>query len=232
MQTILGEDRLLPPGFIEACGKQTVGERLSTQKFVIATKQGRWEIAKVTARQRVRGFTLTELMITLAVLVILVAIAIPSFNKLILSNRLTTTANDLVGAINSARLEAVKRNASTQFCGSTAALNTTDTLGTACGTQTGAVFLLLNGTLPASTATVLAPESGLTGSIQITSAGAAALRFNGSGLAQAPGATVLFHGVVADICTSSMSTNNHVQITMTAGSILTTAQYPPSGACP
>lgn len=55
------------------------------------------------------GFTLLELMMTIAIAGILVTMAIPSFNLTISSNRLTNYANDLVGALNLARSEAVKR---------------------------------------------------------------------------------------------------------------------------
>jgi type IV fimbrial biogenesis protein FimT len=230
MQTTWGESESVSSRMSCVRDRRVVDGDSLDQKTAVLPEQRRIEVAKATTRRFVRGFTLTELMVTLTVMVILVAIAIPSFNRLILSNRLTTTANDMVGAINSARMEAVKRNAATQFCGSTTVINTTDTLGTACGTQTGAVLLLLNGTSPATTATVLAPLSGLAGSIQLSSAGANALRFNGSGLAQIPGTSTLFAKTVADICTASMSNNNHVTIKMTAGSILQTSTA--SGTCP
>jgi type IV fimbrial biogenesis protein FimT len=55
------------------------------------------------------GFTLLELMITVAIAAILLGIAIPSFIGTIRSNRLTASANDFVTALNVARSEAVKR---------------------------------------------------------------------------------------------------------------------------
>lgn len=58
------------------------------------------------------GFTLLELMITIAIAGILVGIAIPSFTSTITSNRLTAHANELVTALNLARNEAVKRGMS------------------------------------------------------------------------------------------------------------------------
>src|SRR5699024_5130441 len=71
---------------------------------------------------------------------ILIAVAVPSFQHIIASSRLTTTANKLVGALNVARMEAVKRNADTLFCGNAEVV--AGTLGAACGTeQPGAVYV-------------------------------------------------------------------------------------------
>jgi type IV fimbrial biogenesis protein FimT len=58
------------------------------------------------------GFTLMELMVTIAIAAILLSVAIPSFTPTIASNRLTTYANELVTALNLARSEAVKRGVS------------------------------------------------------------------------------------------------------------------------
>jgi type IV fimbrial biogenesis protein FimT len=56
-----------------------------------------------------QGFTLVELMVTLAVAAIILAIAAPSFSQMIRENRLITTANNLVGNIQLARSEAIRR---------------------------------------------------------------------------------------------------------------------------
>ncbi len=58
------------------------------------------------------GYTLMELMVTVAIAGILLSAAIPSFTSIISSNRLTAYANELVTALNLARSEAVKRGGS------------------------------------------------------------------------------------------------------------------------
>lgn len=56
-----------------------------------------------------KGFTIVELMITLFVAAILVALAAPSFNRLLVDNRLTTEANLLLSSLQTARSEAAMR---------------------------------------------------------------------------------------------------------------------------
>lgn len=63
-----------------------------------------------------KGFTLVELLVTLAVLSILMTVGIPGFQNFIESNRLTGVTNDLVGALNYARSEAVKRGVPVVLC--------------------------------------------------------------------------------------------------------------------
>lgn len=72
------------------------------------------------ARQRAAGgFTLVELMVTVAVLAILVALAAPSFANIIERNRLTGAANEAVAALQVARMEAIRRGSNTVLCPST-----------------------------------------------------------------------------------------------------------------
>lgn len=55
-----------------------------------------------------RGFTMVELMITVAVLAILMTIGFPSFQGVMRSNRVATTNNELLGALALARSEGLR----------------------------------------------------------------------------------------------------------------------------
>lgn len=70
-----------------------------------------------------KGFTLIELMVTLAVLAIILGIAIPSFSSMIRDNRIGSLSLELQGAIQLARSEAVKRRVNVIICRRNAAGN-------------------------------------------------------------------------------------------------------------
>lgn len=63
-----------------------------------------------------RGFTLIELIVTMAITGILFSFAIPSFRELILSNRLRSDSDELVQSLALARSEAVKRRVNIRIC--------------------------------------------------------------------------------------------------------------------
>ena len=66
-----------------------------------------------------RGFTLVELMMTLAVAAILVAIGLPSMRTMVQNDRQWTQSSTLVLGLNAARSEARKQDVSVNICPST-----------------------------------------------------------------------------------------------------------------
>ena len=62
------------------------------------------------------GLTLIEMMVTLAVAIILVAVGIPAFRSITANNRAVAQSNALVTALNLSRGEAVKRGAPVTIC--------------------------------------------------------------------------------------------------------------------
>lgn len=78
-------------------------------------------------RARPKGFTLVELMVTIAIVAILSAIALPSFSTAIRSSRLASTTNEFIAAVSLARSEAAKSNRTARICASSN--------GTSCGSD-------------------------------------------------------------------------------------------------
>lgn len=65
------------------------------------------------------GFTLVEIMITLAVLSVLIAVGVPQFSSSTANSRLTSAINKLSGDLAFARTEAIKRGVDVTVTGST-----------------------------------------------------------------------------------------------------------------
>lgn len=63
-----------------------------------------------------KGFTLVELMVTLAVLAILVGMSYPSFQRVIRSSRVTTVANELMASVALARSAAIRTSLGAGIC--------------------------------------------------------------------------------------------------------------------
>jgi len=68
--------------------------------------------ARHATRCGARGFTLIELMVTLSIMAIMMAIAVPSFRSFVNGQRVKSAATEIMTAVLIARSDAIKRNAS------------------------------------------------------------------------------------------------------------------------
>lgn len=132
-----------------------------------------------------RGFTLIELMVTIAVLAILLGVAAPSFYHQIQNNRSAALGEEFASALNYARGEAVKRGERISLCASAD--------GSECGGAWDQGWILFRdgansdtGTPSIVTGGVLQrwPAPGSKASVAVTRGGSNAgyLRFNRMGL--------------------------------------------------
>jgi type IV fimbrial biogenesis protein FimT len=152
---------------------------------------------------------------------VLLAMAVPSFRQMAASNRLTTQANDVVAALNFARSEAIKRNASIAFCRAATAA------ATACVTardnwqywivRTAAGTVIRRGTISTYNNT-LVMQSTLTIDQAL---------FGSDGLTRTGGSLVNDHQIT--VCVGNVAASNIRRIVLGAGSRISTATD--SGGC-
>lgn len=177
---------------------------------------------------RARGFTLIELMVTIAVLAIVTAIAYPSFTSLMNSSRLTGAANDLVGDLQTARSEAIRRNARVTVC---ASADNTTCAGAAGDWQSWIVWI----DNPAPTADEVlrvghakAPLQVLTSPAVTGNAGS--IVFRADGMARAANGSLLTASIAPCMVTTSPAENMRV-VRIASGSRVSTTKATGAGVC-
>jgi type IV fimbrial biogenesis protein FimT len=67
------------------------------------------------SNNKTKGFSLIELIIASAIMVVLAALALPSYNQMIQNNRIKSAADSIYNGMQVARAAAVSRNESVQF---------------------------------------------------------------------------------------------------------------------
>lgn len=77
--------------------------------------------------QYTQGFTLVELIATLAVTAVVLTLGIPSFRDIILSNTITAKANGFIADLTLTRSESIKRGSQVTMCQSTNQSSCTET---------------------------------------------------------------------------------------------------------
>ena len=120
------------------------------------------------------GFSLIELMVTIAVLGILLTVAVPSFTDVVLGSRLRSYANDFLASVFQARGEAIKRNAVVNLCASSN--------GTSC-----TVSNWEQGWIVLASGTVIQRHAALSPGLKMTESGAVnSLNFQPTGVGVTP----------------------------------------------
>ena len=144
------------------------------------------------------GFTLIELLIAIAMSMIILTFAVPSFSSFIKNGRVTTYTNTLVTDVNYARHEAVTRGDKVILCRSADPTASSPTCGGSANTWSSGwlVFVNTDGntTYDAGTDTLLRATAETAGSVTIktNNTSNANLIYKGDGTIDMAGGTAIF----------------------------------------
>jgi type IV fimbrial biogenesis protein FimT len=71
---------------------------------------------QVNFSRKITGFTLVELLVTIAIAAIILMVAVPSMSNLLRAARLSTQTDQLIASLQLARLEAIKSRTNVSIC--------------------------------------------------------------------------------------------------------------------
>ena len=180
-----------------------------------------------------RGLTLIELMMAMAVAAVLMAIAGPSFQQALNSNRLSSVANELTGAVQLTRAEAVRANRRVTLCSSSDGSACTHTTSTWAGwimfvdtdgdgSRDNAEPVVKSGTFDAPV--VVKSSANITAvNEQIT--------FRGDGTARGSDGQTLLTGTLAVCVATTQPAENVHEVSLAFGSRTAVRRRNGAGAC-
>ena len=174
--------------------------------------------------KKATGFTLVELMVAIAILALLTTIAVPSFNQMIASNRLTTQTNGLIAAMNIARSEAIKLNRTVSLC-RIAGPNDDECAGNGTWTNWAVLHedrVILRGAIDSFNGTLVATSD--TGNNALTDA---SLEFSPDGLVRTGGNIATNRQI--RLCSTALNSSNVRRISIGPGSRISTEKE--TGSC-
>jgi type IV fimbrial biogenesis protein FimT len=158
---------------------------------------------------RQRGFTLLELLITVSVVAILLAIAVPSLQTFIQNSREDSEADSLISSLEYARSEAVKRDADVEVCASTDG-------ATCSGSNSWGTGWIVETTDATPTVLQSMPQLGGTNTLSATFNGGAVsqVKFQSSGFVKAAAGSGVYATTYFKLCDSRGATSaRDVEIT-------------------
>jgi type IV fimbrial biogenesis protein FimT len=167
-------------------------------------------------RQRGQGFTLIELMVTVAVIAIVAAVAMPGMVALVNSYRLTGASGELTAALQLARSEAIRRNARVTVCSSAD--------GATCSNATAWARWIVVGRDNATGLPEVIRDETMQGAMQL-SGPAGGIQFNPSGIMRAQQALTVC------LPTDKPEDNQRVVNVLISGGV-TSAKNNGGGSCP
>lgn len=182
------------------------------------------------------GFTLMELMVTIAVLAITLAIAVPSFSGVIGNSKLRGQAGELQAAISYARTEAIRLNRNVVFCHSNNGINCTipPVSGWEGWLVSASTPVLANPEIPALRTGLIAvlPMRISSGNILGAPAANHAILFNPQGLARTFATNAPLSDLIR-VCITSAATNpNTREIQFNSGGRSRIVSSDNAGTCP
>ncbi len=183
-------------------------------------------------KRRPQGLTLVEIMVSLAIAAVLMAVAAPDFREAILRARLSTVSMDIVSGLQLARAEAVRQNAKAVLCPSVDNLNCASASvawtgwivfvdSNDDGARGGSEPVIKAGTFPAG-ATVLASPA-ITAMQRIT--------FGADGVARAADGRTLLTGIIMACVTETRPAENVRDVSLGFGVRTSVRRRAASGAC-